>query len=100
MPCTVISGAFWGDEGKGKIISYLALKDKLDVCIRTGSVNAAHTVWYQGKRYALHMVPAAFVHEKCRLLIGAGTNVHVGKFLEEMETTKVKTAWASTSKHP
>ncbi len=90
MPCTVISGAFWGDEGKGKIISYLALKDKLDVCIRTGSVNAAHTVWYQGKRYALHMVPAAFVHEKCRLLIGAGTNVHVGKFLEEMETTKVK----------
>ena len=90
MPCTVISGAFWGDEGKGKIISYLALKDKLDVCIRTGSVNAAHTVWYQGKRYALHMVPAAFVQEKCRLLIGAGTNVHVGKFLEEMENTKVK----------
>ena len=69
MPCTVITGAFWGDEGKGKIISYLALKDKLDVCVRTGSVNAAHTVWYEGKRYALHMVPAAFVHEKCRLLI-------------------------------
>jgi adenylosuccinate synthase len=90
MPCTVISGAFWGDEGKGKIISYLALKDKLDVCIRTGSVNAAHTVWYQGKRYALHMVPAAFVQEKCRLLIGAGTNVHIGKFLEEIENTKVK----------
>ena len=29
MPCTVIVGAFWGDEGKGKIISYLALKDNL-----------------------------------------------------------------------
>jgi adenylosuccinate synthase len=90
MPCTVIVGAFWGDEGKGKIISYLALKDKLDFCVRTGSVNAAHTVWMEGKRYALHMVPAAFLYEKCRLLIAAGANVHVAKFLEEVELTKVK----------
>jgi len=90
MPCTVIVGAFWGDEGKGKIISYLALKDKLDFCARTGSVNAAHTVWINGNRYALHMVPAAFVHEKCRLLIGAGANVHVARLLEEVELTKVK----------
>lgn len=90
MPCTVIAGSFWGDEGKGKIISYLALNDKLDFCVRTGSVNAAHTVWYQGNRYALHMVPAAFVYEKCRLLIGAGSNVHVAKFLEEIEAARVK----------
>jgi adenylosuccinate synthase len=90
MPCTVIAGAFWGDEGKGKIISYLALKDKLDVCVRTGSVNAAHTVWIQGKRYALHMVPAAFVNEKCRLLIGAGSNVHVPQFLKEVEETHTR----------
>ncbi len=90
MPCTVIVGAFWGDEGKGKIISYLALKDKLDFCVRTGSVNAAHTVWMEGKKYALHMVPAAFLNPKCRLLIGAGANVHVAKFLEEVELTKVK----------
>jgi adenylosuccinate synthase len=90
MPCTVIVGGFWGDEGKGKIISYLALKDKLDVCVRTGSVNAAHTVWYEGKRYALHMVPAAFLNKKCRLLIGAGSNVHVAKLLEEVEATNVK----------
>jgi len=86
----VIVGGFWGDEGKGKIISYLALKDKVDVCVRTGSVNAAHTVWFEGKRYALHMVPASFVYEKCRLLIGAGANVHVAKFLEEVELTNVK----------
>jgi adenylosuccinate synthase len=90
MPCTVIVGAFWGDEGKGKIISYLALKDKLDFCVRTGSVNAAHTVWMEGKKYALHMVPAAFLNPKCRLLLGAGANVHVAKFLEEVELTKVK----------
>lgn len=90
LPCTVIVGGFWGDEGKGKIVSYLALKDKVDVCVRTGSVNAAHTVWVESKRYALHMVPSAFVYEKCRLLIGAGANVHVAKFLEEVELTNVK----------
>jgi adenylosuccinate synthase len=90
MPCTVVTGAFWGDEGKGKIISYLALKDSLDLCVRTGSVNAAHTVWYQGIRHALHMVPVAFINERCRLLIGAGANVHVATFFEEVEATNAK----------
>ncbi len=89
MPCTVIVGAFWGDEGKGKIISYLALKDDLDFCVRTGSVNAAHTVWKNGQRYALHMVPAGFLNDKTRLLIAAGANVHVGQFFKELEQTKV-----------
>ena len=90
MPCTVIVGAFWGDEGKGKIISYLALKDDLDFCVRTGSVNAAHTVWHEGKKYALHMVPAAFINPKTRLLIAAGANVHVAQFFREVELTQVK----------
>lgn len=90
MPCTVIVGAFWGDEGKGKIISYLALKDELDICVRTGSVNAAHTVLNGEKRYALHMVPAAFLHPKCRLLVAAGANVHVNRFLEEVQLTGVE----------
>jgi adenylosuccinate synthase len=90
MACTVIAGGFWGDEGKGKIISYLALKEPLDFCVRTGSVNAAHTIWFKGNRYALHMVPGGFVYEKCRLLIGAGSNVDVKQFFEEVEQTKVK----------
>jgi adenylosuccinate synthase len=90
MPCTVIVGAFWGDEGKGKIISYLALKDNLDYCVRTGSVNAAHTVWHEGKKYALHMVPAAFINPKTRLQIAAGANVHVGQFFKEVELTQVQ----------
>jgi adenylosuccinate synthase len=86
----VVAGAFWGDEGKGKIISYLALKDKIDLCVRTGSVNAAHTVIYKDKKYALHMVPSTFVYDKSRLLIGAGANVHVPQLLKEIEETGVK----------
>lgn len=89
MVCMVVVGAFWGDEGKGKVVSYLALKDKLDVCVRTGSVNASHTVVHRGKSYKLHMIPAGFVYEKCRLLIGAGANLHVPRLLEEIEETGV-----------
>src|SRR5512139_3482917 len=90
MPCTIIVGAFWGDEGKGKIISYLALRDRLDFCVRTGSVNAAHTVWDGEKKYALHMVPAAFLNPKCRLLIAEGANVQVQQLLKEVELTNVR----------
>jgi adenylosuccinate synthase len=89
MPCTIIVGAFWGDEGKGKIISYLALKDNLDFCVRTGSVNAAHTVWKDGQKYALHMVPAGFINDKCLLRVAAGANVHIPQFFKEVELTKV-----------
>jgi adenylosuccinate synthase len=89
MGCTVVVGAFWGDEGKGKIISYLAVKDRIDICVRTGSVNAAHTVVFKDKKYALHMVPSTFVYEKSRLLIGAGVNIHVGQLLKEIEETGV-----------
>jgi len=84
-----VAGGFWGDEGKGKVISYLALNNGLDVCVRTGSVNAAHTVWFEGRRYALHMVPGGFVDKKCRLLIAAGANVHVVQFVKEVEETGV-----------
>ena len=87
MPCTVVVGGFWGDEGKGKIISYLALKDKIDICVRTGSVNAAHTVIHKGKVLKLHLIPSGFVNENCRLLLGAGVNIHIPQLLKEIKET-------------
>ncbi len=90
MPCTVIVGGFFGDEGKGKIASYLALKDKVNIAVRTGSVNAGHTVVVNGEVYKLRIIPSAFVYEKCRLLIGAGANVNVSIFLKEVEKTRCK----------
>jgi adenylosuccinate synthase len=90
MPCTVVVGGFFGDEGKGKIVSYLALKDEVDACVRTGSVNAGHTVIWNGVKYGLRMVPSAFVYKNCRLYIAPGANVNVDIFLKEVEETKVK----------
>ena len=86
MPCTVVVCGFFGDTGKGKVISYLAVKDKLDIAVRAGvGPNAGHTVVYEGKRYVMRMLPSAFVYEKCRLLVGPGVLVDPEVFLAEVE---------------
>lgn len=89
MPCTVIVCGFFGDTGKGKIISYLALKDKVAVTARAGvGPNAGHTVVHEGTEYKLRMLPSAFVYDKCRLLIGPGVLVNPQILLREMKVTK------------
>ena len=88
MPCAVVVCGFFGDTGKGKIISYLALRDKVDVTVRAGvGPNAGHTVVYEGKKYGLRMLPSAFVYEKCRLLIGPGVVVNPEVLLSEVKLT-------------
>jgi len=88
LACAVVVGGFFGDEGKGKIISYLALKDKPSIAARGGvGPNAGHTVQYRGHTYGLRMIPSAFVYEKSRLLIGAGVAVNPTILLKEMRET-------------
>jgi len=88
LPCKVVVGGFWGDEGKGKIISYLALRDKIDIGVRGGvGPNAGHTVEFEGHTYKLRMLPSTFINEKSKALIGAGVLVNPKIFLEEVETT-------------
>ena len=91
MPCTVLVCGFFGDTGKGKMISYLALKDKTAVTARAGvGPNAGHTVVYQGKTYKLRMLPSAFTAPDCRLLIGPGVLVNPDIFLNEVTALNVK----------
>lgn len=89
MPCSVVVCGFFGDTGKGKVISYLALKDKLDITARAGvGPNAGHTVIVSGKKYGLRMLPSAFMQKKCRLLIGPGVLVNPEILLKEMKMTE------------
>jgi adenylosuccinate synthase len=87
---TVIVGGQFGDEGKGKILSYLALHDPFDVIARAGvGPNAGHTVWLNGEKFGLSMLPSGFVNRKARLLIGAGVAVNPDKLLQEITNLKV-----------
>jgi adenylosuccinate synthase len=91
LPCSVIVGGFWGDEGKGKIISYLAFRDKIAIGVRGGvGPNAGHTVCFQGKSFKLRMLPSVFAYEKCRILIGAGVLVNPKVLLDEIKLTNTE----------
>ena len=89
MPCTVVVCGFFGDTGKGKVASYLALADGIEVAARGGvGPNAGHTVVYRGQEFVMRMLPSAFVNERCRLLVGPGVLVDPEVFLREVEMVK------------
>ncbi len=91
MVCTVVVDGFFGDTGKGKIVSYLAVADDVGVCARAGvGPNAGHTVVKEGRTYKLRMVPSAFVNPKTRLLIGPGVVVNPEIVLKEVEELGVE----------
>jgi len=85
MPCLVTVGGFYGDEGKGKIIAYLAKKDKPTIAVRGGvGPNAGHTFTFEGKEYKVRMLPSAALNPTTRLLIGAGVLVNPQVLLKEI----------------
>ena len=86
----VVDG-FYGDGGKGKIVSYLAVADDAAVCVRGGvGPNAGHTVVKDGKEYKLRMVPCGFVNPRTLQLIGPGVVVNPEVFLREVEVTGIE----------
>jgi len=88
MSCTVVVDGFFGDGGKGKIVSYLAVSDDAAVVARGGvGPNAGHTVVKDGVKYKLRMVPCGFVNERTLQLIGPGVVVNPEVFLKEVEET-------------
>ena len=81
----MIVGGFYGDEGKGKIASYLALKDSANLMVRGGvGPNAGHSVSWKGRTYKMRMLPSGFVNPECRLLVGPGVLVDPNIFLKEV----------------
>lgn len=85
MPSTVIVGGFYGDEGKGKIVSYLAMKDNPVIAVRGGvGPNAGHTIEHEGKKYKVRMLPSAFLNPNTRLLVGPGVVLSLEVLLKEI----------------
>jgi len=84
MANTILVGAQWGDEGKGKIIDVLT--QQADVVVRTqGGNNAGHTVHIQGQKYILHLVPSGILRRKKICVIGNGVVVDPVSLVGEIE---------------
>ena len=63
MPATVIVGAQWGDEGKGKIVDLLAQHSDV-VCRYQGGPNAGHTIIVDGETYKIRQIPSGVISGK------------------------------------
>jgi adenylosuccinate synthase len=84
MPNTILVGAQWGDEGKGKIIDVLT--EEADVVVRTqGGNNAGHTVFIGSKKYVLHLVPSGILRPGKMCIIGNGVVVDPISLVEEIQ---------------
>ena len=89
MPITVILGAQWGDEGKGKVTDMLAAE--ADVVARFGGGdNAGHTVTVGAERFALHLIPSGILYPRVACLLGAGMVVNPKKLLAEMDGLRAR----------
>ena len=80
----VIVGIQWGDEGKGKIVDKLAQEYDM-VCRSQGGHNAGHTIWVDGVRYALHLIPSGILNPKAINVIGNGVVLNPASIIKEME---------------
>ena len=86
MTSTVVVGGFFGDEGKGKIISYLAIKDNPKVIVRGGAgPNAGHTIIVGGQKTVLHLLPSGVLTPGTLNIIGNGCVVDIVALAEEIE---------------
>lgn len=83
----VVIGCFYGDEGKGKVIDYLA--GEADIAIRaTGGDNAGHTIKVNGVKYAMHLIPSGLLSGHTVGVIGNGVVMNPEVLLTEIQTLK------------
>jgi len=84
MANTILVGAQWGDEGKGKIIDVLT--EQADVVVRTqGGNNAGHTVFIGKQKYVLHLVPSGILRQRKTCVIGNGVVIDPISLVEEID---------------
>ncbi|MDR2435549.1 MAG: adenylosuccinate synthase [Treponema sp.] len=80
----VVIGAQWGDEGKGKIVDYLA--NEAQIIVRyAGGANAGHTIVIGGEEYALHLIPSGVFYPDKIAILGAGMVVDPAALFDEIQ---------------
>ena len=83
----VVLGAFYGDEGKGKLIDYLSKNAKYSVRFSGGN-NAGHTIEVDGKKFAFHLIPSGILNKDCKAVLGNGVVINPEVLIEEIENLK------------
>lgn len=85
QPIIIVQGGQYGSEAKGAITGYICQKENVDIAVRTGAVNAGHTVMYAGRAFKMQQLPVAWVNPNTLLVIGAGALIHPEILARECE---------------
>ncbi len=83
MKADLIVGIQWGDEGKGKIVDRLACEYDM-VCRSQGGHNAGHTIWVDGVKFALHLIPSGVLNPDAINVVGNGVVLSPESIIKEM----------------
>lgn len=94
MPVTVLIGAQWGDEGKGRVADWLAAQANY-VARYAGGDNAGHTISLEEETFKLHLIPSGILHEQAICVLGHGMVVNPAKLLEEIDALESRGVDAS-----
>ena len=84
---SVIIGAQWGDEGKGKITDFFSAQSQYVVRFQGGN-NAGHTIILDEKTLKLHLIPSGVLHPRCKLVIGSGVVIDPSVLIREIDLLK------------
>ncbi|MCU0495882.1 MAG: adenylosuccinate synthase [Anaerolineae bacterium] len=84
MPATIIIGAQWGDEGKGRAVDWLA--SDADIVARySGGDNAGHTLYVNSEVFKLHLIPSGILHPQAVCVLGNGMVVNPVNMVKEID---------------
>jgi len=86
---SIVLGAQWGDEGKGKVVDVIACHVDL-VCRCQGGSNAGHTVLVGENEYKFHLIPSGITNPDIKVLIGNGVVLHIPTLFKEIESNSGK----------
>lgn len=98
-PIMLVVGGQWGSEAKGMVAAALCQRYGIDYAVRTGGVNAGHTVYFGGKPFKMQQLPTGWVNPKTRLVLGPGAYINPFILRDEIQMIDSITADKKSNTH-
>ncbi|GHV83827.1 adenylosuccinate synthetase [Spirochaetia bacterium] len=85
MSVTIIFGGQFGSEGKGKVAHFFAVREKAKYCVRIGGANSGHTVYKEGKKFILRILPTGSTEPQVNAILPAGSYIDLTILKDEIK---------------
>lgn len=93
-PIVIIQGAQWGSEAKGMVAAAICQQRSIDIAVRTGGVNAGHTVYHSGEAFKMQQLPTGWVNAETKLVLGPGAFIDPSILANEIRLIDAATGFS------